>query len=129
MITRVTNKDESNISFLVGLRNNLTYSQKFYQHFRESFPRKELVFVSLGSSDGTDIWLESLDDPNTISYYNPESQSLSDTYNKAISLATKKYVCFLHNDMVLGRFFVQHLHSALQQEELVYYKTVEPPIF
>jgi len=129
MIMRETNNGVSDISFLVGLKNNLIYSQKFYLHFRNSFPYEELVFVSLGSSDGTDNWLESLDDPHTIFYYHPEPQSLSDTYNKAISLASKNHICFLHNDMLLGKYFVQELQSALQYAELIYYKTIEPPIF
>jgi len=54
----------SEISFLVGLKNNLEYSEKFYRFFRATYPQEQLVFVSLGSSDGTDQWLNSLDDIN-----------------------------------------------------------------
>lgn len=119
----------SEISFLVGLKNNLEYSKKFYRFFRATFPQEELVFVSFGSTDGTDEWLDSLQDGNLKHYHNSETKSLADTYNKAIETGTKKYVCFLHNDMVLGRNFVREIEKGLKINSLVYYKTVEPPIF
>jgi hypothetical protein len=63
------------ISTLVGLRNNLEYSQKFYKRFREIYPTEELVFVSWGSSDGTHEWLDSLNDENLIYFYSEESKT------------------------------------------------------
>lgn len=117
------------ISFLVGLKNNLEYSKKFYQHFRDIYPDEQLVFVSFGSSDGTHEWLESLIDKNVRLFYEPNSKTLSDTYNKAIEISTKNHVRFLHNDMVLGKNFVKEIQKALQINPLIYYKTVEPPIF
>ncbi len=118
-----------NLSFLVGLKNNLEYSQKFYENTRFLYPGTEIVFVSFGSTDGTHQWLDSLQDSNLKYYYSDHHKTLSDTYNKAIELSSKEYVCFLHNDMVLGKNFLQEISTALQNHNVVYYKTIEPPIF
>lgn len=73
----------SEISFLVGLKNNLAYTKLFYEHLRMLYPKNEIVFVSYGSQDGTNQWLKSIDDENMIFYYEENEKSLSDTYNKA----------------------------------------------
>lgn len=117
------------ISLLIGLKNNLQYSQCCYSSIRENYPDAEIIFVSYGSSDGTHEWLNSLKDENLIYFTSPEEKTLSDTYNKAIEIATKDNVCFLHNDMVIGRNFLSELEKALEEKNLVYYKVIEPPIF
>jgi len=117
------------ISLLIGLKNNVEYSKSCYQSIRKNYPDTEIVFVSYGSSDGTHEWLDSLKEENLVHFFSPEEKTLSDTYNKAIEISTKEYVCFLHNDMVIGRNFLGELENALSKHNLVYYKVVEPPIF
>ncbi|MDR6405761.1 MULTISPECIES: glycosyltransferase [Chryseobacterium] len=120
---------DNNISLLIGLKNNLEFSKSCYQSIRENYPETEIVFVSYGSSDGTHEWLTSLKDENLVCFSSAEGKTLSDTYNKAIEISTKDYVCFLHNDMVIGRNFLSELEISLKERNLVYYKVVEPPIF
>lgn len=120
---------ENNISLLIGLKNNIEYTKFFYQHTRELYPDVEIVFVSYGSTDGTNIWLDNLEDSNVKYFYSEDNKTLSDTYNKATSIATKKYVCFLHNDMVLGKDFLENLSKSLDSDNIFCYKVVEPPIF
>lgn len=122
-------KRMNTISLLIGLKNNVEYSKRCYHSIRENYPDEEIVFVSYGSSDGTNEWLDSLKDENLVHFFSPEEKTLSDTYNKAIEISTKEYVCFLHNDMVIGRNFLGELENALSKHNLVYYKVVEPPIF
>ena len=62
------------ISTLVGLKNNLDYSKKFYKRFREVYPTEELCFVSYGSNDGTHEWLDYLNDEN-LKYYDALNKS------------------------------------------------------
>ena len=119
----------NDLSFLVGLKNNLEYSQKFYENTRFLYPETEIVFVSFGSTDGTHQWLDSLQDINLKYYYSDHHKTLSDTYNKAIEVSTKEFVCFLHNDMVLGKNFLSEISLALEKHKIIYYKTIEPPIF
>mgnify|MGYP000932228797 FL=1 len=95
------------ISTLVGLKDNLEYSKHFYKTFRQIYPTEELVFVSYGSTDETDIWLNELCDfdDNVIAFHEDGGKTFSDTYNKAIELATKDFVVFAHNDMVVAAGF------------------------
>ena len=118
-----------NLSVLVGCLNNLDYTQHFYKTFREVYPTEELVFVSYGSTDGTNEWITTLGDPNINSFSSTERKTFSDTYNKAIELATKDYVVFLHNDIVVAPGFLENIEKHLNPKNVVSYTTIEPPIF
>lgn len=119
----------NNISLLIGLKNNLDYSKSCYYSIRENYSETEIVFVSYGSSDVTHEWLASLQDEHLVYFFSEEEKTLSDTYNKAIEISTKDYICFLHNDMVIGRDFLSSLEKTLSEHNLVYYKVIEPPVF
>jgi GT2 family glycosyltransferase len=118
-----------NISLLVGLKNNLDYNKHFYETTRALYPNVELCFVSYGSTDGTHEWLESLSDNNVKYFYSEEQKTFSDTFNKAAELATKDYVAYLHNDIVLAPGFIENLEKHVSSENIVSYTTIEPPIF
>ena len=120
---------ENNISLLVGLKNNLDYNKNFYQTTRELYPEVELCFVSFGSTDGTHEWLETLADNNVKYFYSEEQKTFSDTFNKAAELATKDYVAYLHNDIVLAPRFLENLEKHVAPTNVVAYTTIEPPIF
>lgn len=118
-----------NISLLVGLKNNLDYNKYFYETTRALYPDVEICFVSYGSSDGTHDWLDSLEDPNLNIYHSPDSKTFSDTFNKAAELATKEYVAYLHNDIVLAPGFLENIQKHTAPTKIVSYTTIEPPIF
>jgi GT2 family glycosyltransferase len=120
---------ENNISLLVGLKNNLEYNKHFYTTTRELYPEVELCFVSYGSTDGTHEWLETLADNNLKYFYSAEQKTFSDTFNKAAELATKDYVAYLHNDIVLAPDFLENLEKHIAPNNVVSYTTIEPPIF
>jgi GT2 family glycosyltransferase len=120
---------ENNISLLVGLKNNLDYNKHFYQTTRELYPEVEICFVSYGSTDGTHEWLDSLNDSNVQNYYSEDQKTFSDTFNKAAELATKEYVAYAHNDMVLAPGFLENIAKHIAPDHIVSYTTIEPPIF
>jgi GT2 family glycosyltransferase len=120
---------KNNISLLVGLKNNLDYNKHFYQTTRKLYPDVELCFVSYGSTDGTHEWVESLADNNLKYFYSAEQKTFSDTFNKAAELATKDYVAYLHNDIVLAPNFIENLAKHVSADTVVSYTTIEPPIF
>jgi GT2 family glycosyltransferase len=117
------------ISLLVGLKNNIDYNKHFYKTTRELYPEIEICFVSYGSTDGTHEWLDSLNDTNLKYFYSCESKTFSDTFNKATELATKEYVAYLHNDIVLVPGFIENIQKHLGENNVVSYTTIEPPIF
>ena len=118
-----------NISLLVGLKNNLDYNKNFYNTTRELYPDVEICFVSYGSTDGTHEWLDSIADNNLKYFYSEEQKTFSDTFNKAAELATKDYVAYLHNDIVLAPGFIENLEKHVSPNNIVAYTTIEPPIF
>jgi GT2 family glycosyltransferase len=120
----------NNISLLAALKNNLEYNQHFYKTTRQLYPEVEICFSSYNSTDGTDEWLESLkDDPYTKIFYTQDKGNFSDNYNKAASLATKDYIAFVHNDVVLAPGFIENLEKHINLDTIVSYTTIEPPIF
>jgi GT2 family glycosyltransferase len=118
-----------NISLLVGLKNNLDYNKHFYETTRALYLDVEICFVSYGSTDGTHEWLETLSDNNVKYFYSDEQKTFSDTFNMAAELATKDYVAYLHNDIVLAPGFIENLEKHVSPENVVSYTTIEPPIF
>ncbi|PRD54424.1 glycosyltransferase family 2 protein [Sphingobacterium gobiense] len=121
--------EERDLSLIVGLRNNLDYTKAFYASVRQLYPEVEIVFVSYGSSDNTHEWLDGLLDPFVKYFYSEKSKTLSDTYNTGVLLASGKLVAFLHNDMIMGKGFVEQLIDAWKPGQLLFYTVVEPPIF
>jgi GT2 family glycosyltransferase len=119
----------NNISLLVGLKNNLNYNKHFYSTTRELYPEVEICFVSYNSTDGTHEWLDSLQDNNVKYFHSEENKTFSDTFNKATELATKEYVAYLHNDIVLAPGFLENLEKHVSPNNVVSYTTIEPPIF
>lgn len=119
----------SQISTLVGLKNNLDYSQKFYKRFREIYPNEELCFVSYGSNDGTHEWLDSLNDVNLKYFYSDDKKTFSDTFNKCAEIATKEFIVFCHNDIVMLGGWLENIEKHLNKSTAVSYTTIEPPIF
>lgn len=117
------------ISILVGLKNNLDYTRNFYATTRALYPEAELVFVSHNSTDGTHEWLDSLSDSNLIYYYDTQEKSLSDTYNRATLLATREFVLYAHNDMILAPLFLENLEKQVNKAWITVYTTIEPPIY
>ena len=44
-------------------------------------------------------------------------------------IATKEYVCYMHNDIVLAPNFIENIEKHVAKDTVVSYTTVEPPIF
>jgi GT2 family glycosyltransferase len=120
-----------NISLLAAVKNNLEYTKYFYKTTRELYPDVEICFSSYGSTDGTNEWLQEIQfkDPNVQCWWSELNGNFSDNFNKAASLATKDYVAFLHNDVVLAPGFIENIEKHLNQDTIVSYTTIEPPIF
>jgi GT2 family glycosyltransferase len=118
-----------NISLILGLKNNLDYTKHFYNTTRQLYPDIEICFASYNSTDGTNEWLDSLNDENIKYFHSPETKTFSDTFNKAADLSTKDYVMFMHNDIVIAPNFLENIEKHLNENSVVSYTTIEPPIF
>ena len=127
----IKNIKNMNISLLVGLKNNLDYNKHFYKTTRALYPEVEICFSSYGSIDGTHEWLQEiqLKDQNVKCWWSNLNGNFSDNFNKAASLATKDYVMFLHNDIILAPGFIENIEKHVSPDTVVSYTTIEPPIF
>jgi GT2 family glycosyltransferase len=121
---------ENKISLLAALKNNLDYNKHFYETTRAIYPEVEICFSSFNSTDSTDEWLDTLkNDPYTKVFHTTEVGNFSDNFNKAASMATKEYIVFVHNDIVLAPGFIENLEKHCNPNTVVSYTTIEPPIF
>lgn len=118
-----------NISLVMGVYNNLEYTKKAYKNIRLTYPDTPLIISSGGSTDGTKEWLESLDDDFLTFFHDDDRLSLSDTYNAGIKLVDTDKLVLIHNDMVLGKYFLKNIDKMLQEDIVLNYTLVEPPIF
>jgi GT2 family glycosyltransferase len=122
--------EKLNISLLVGLKNNLEYTKQFYETTRALYPEVEICFVSYGSTDGTNEWLNKINDAYVKVYINNTSKTFAETFNTAAEIATKDYVAYLHNDIILTPNFCENLLKHHKNgSTVISYTTIEPPIF
>ena len=118
-----------NISFVMAVYNNLAITTECYNQLRKVYPTAPLVISSGGSSDGTKEWLESLEDSNLSFIHDDDQLPFSNTYNAGIKLVDTEKLVLIHNDMVIGKGFLEALEEDLDEKSILCYTTIEPPIF
>ena len=120
-----------NISFVLAVYNKLELTKECYKNLRKVYPNAPLVISSGGSSDGTKEWLELLDDENLSLFHDDDRLTFSETYNAGIDLVDTEKLVLIHNDMVIGKGFLENLDRLLDENPntLLSYTTIEPTIF
>ena len=120
-----------NISFVLAVYNKLDLTTECYKRLRKIYPDAPLVISSGGSSDGTKEWLESLEDENLSFFHDDDRLTFSETYNAGIDLVDTEKLVLIHNDMVIGKHFLENLDRIIDENPntLLSYTTIEPPIF
>ena len=120
-----------NISFVLAVYNKIELTKECYKKLRKVYPVAPLVISSGGSSDGTKEWLESLEDENLSFFHDDVRLTFSETYNAGIDLVDTDKLVLIHNDMVIGKNFLENLDRLLDENPntLLSYTTIEPPIF
>jgi len=117
------------ISLVLAVFNNLDYTKNTYKRIRDIYPDAPMVISSGGSTDGTLDWLQSLDDDNLSYIHDDDQLTFSDNYNSAIKLVDTDKLVLIHNDMVIGKNFLENLSELIDEKSLITYTTIEPPIF
>lgn len=120
-----------NITFVMAVLNKLDLTKQAYNRIREIYPEVPLVISSGGSSDGTKEWLLEVSDQDdylTI-FHDDERLTFSETYNMGINLVDTEKLVLIHNDMVIGRYFLENIEELLTENMILSYTTIEPPIF
>jgi GT2 family glycosyltransferase len=117
------------ITFVLAVYNNLELTKNCYNRIRELYPNTPLVISSGGSTDGTLDWGHVLNDRYTTFSHINERISFSETYNLGVKLVKTEKLVLIHNDMVIGRHFLENIDKLLEEDMVLSYTTIEPPIF
>lgn len=117
------------ITLVLAVYNKLELTKECYKRIREIYPTAPFAISSGGSNDGTHEWLMSLNDPNLSYVHADEKLVFSENYNRAINLVKTSKLVLIHNDMVIGKYFLEKLDELLTPDTLLSYTTIEPPIF
>jgi len=134
------------ITFVIPSRNNLDLLKLAYKSIRHLDKKYEYNFQGHGSSieeikheilvlndasvDGTQEWLDSLNDENLIVYTNegPERVGIVGMFDKGIEMANTDIIFAFHADMVAGKNLDINITKHLKRGKVVCATRVEPPL-
>ena len=119
------------ITFVIPSRNNLDLLKLAYKSIRnldkeymevfqgsasrEHELKHEILVLNDASEDGTQEWLDSLDDENLIVYTNegPDRVGIVGMFDKGIELANTDIIFAFHADMVAGKNLDLNIKNVL----------------
>lgn len=118
-----------NISLVMAVYNNIHLTKKCYERIRNIYPKQKLIISSGGSTDETNHWGTQLNDPYTKFIHTDVRISFSETYNIGVNHVDTEKLVLIHNDIVIGKNFLENLDKLLDRKTILSYLTIEPPIF
>ena len=118
------------ITFVIPSRNNLEFLKLSYRSIRNLIRTHDILILDDYSIDGTKEWLESLDDENLITYYNPgpERIGIVGMFDKGIELARTEIIFAFHADMIAGPNLDTNILKHLKSGTVVSATRIEPPL-
>ena len=118
------------ITFVLPSRNNLEFLQLAYKSLRDLKTKHEILVLDDASTDGTQEWIKSLNDPDLITYYNPgpERIGIVGMFDKGIEMARTKIIFAFHADMVASPNLDENILKHLKPLTVVSATRIEPPL-
>ena len=118
------------ITFVIPSRNNLEFLQLAYKSIRNLTVKHEILVLNDASTDGTEEWITSLNDPDLITYHNPgpERIGIVGMFDKGIEIARTKIIFAFHADMVAAPNLDKYILKHLKPGTVVSATRVEPPL-
>lgn len=108
------------VSIIIGTHNNLQFLRGTVESLlKYTPPGFELIIVDNGSSDGTGIYLASLDYPHLSVIRNINNQSFAAFNNQAQRIATRPYILYLNDDMQMFPGWLEPLVELLHSHPRV----------
>jgi GT2 family glycosyltransferase len=102
------------VSIIIGTHNNFRYLKGTVESLlRTTPPGFELIIVDNGSSDGTGVYLASLDYPHLRVIRNRGNQGFAVFNNQGQRAATRPYILYLNDDMELAFGWLEPLIEML----------------
>ena len=109
------------ITFVIPSRNNLEFLQLAYQSIRNLETKHEILVLNDASTDGTQEWIDNLNDEDLIIHHNPgpERIGIVGMFDKGIEMANTDIIFAFHADMVaapdLDKHILKHLTKLKEQ--------------
>ena len=118
------------ITFVIPSRNNLEFLQLAYKSIRNLDTQHEILVLNDASTDGTQEWIDSLNDKDLITHHNPgpERIGIVGMFDKGIEMARTDIIMAFHSDMVAAPDLDKHILKHLKKGTVVSATRVEPPL-
>jgi glycosyltransferase involved in cell wall biosynthesis len=118
------------ITFVIPSRNNLEFLQLAYKSIRNLDTKHEILVLNDASTDGTQEWINNLNDPDLITHHNtgPERIGIVGMFDKGIEMARTKIIFAFHADMVAAPNLDKHILKHLKKGTIISATRVEPPL-
>ena len=118
------------ITFVIPSRNNLEFLQLAYKSIRNLDTQHEILVLNDASTDGTQEWIKSLNDPDLITYHNegPDRIGIVGMFDKGIEMARTEIIMAFHADMVAAPNLDKHILKHLKKGKVISATRVEPPL-
>ena len=116
------------ISVVIPSYNNLEYLKLIYNSVRKISNDIEVILFDDGSDDGTNEWMASLTDKNTILHILQNRVGHAILYDVGFKEASRKIIGILHADMIVHNNFFDNILKHINEGNVVCGTCVEPPI-
>lgn len=116
------------ISVVIPSYNNLEYLKLIYNSVRSISNDIEVILFDDGSDDGTDEWMASLTDKNTILHILQNRIGHTILYDRGFKEASGKIIGILHADMIVHKSFFDNILKHINKGKVVCGTCVEPPL-
>lgn len=117
------------ITIVLAVYNNFELTKNCYENIRKKYPSVPIVISDGGSQDETKEWGYNLIDNRLEFIGHSNKLSFSQNYNCAINVVKTDKLVLVHNDMVFGDMFLENLEKHIDEQTILSYTTIEPPIF
>ena len=118
------------ITFVIPSRNNLEFLQLAYKSIRNLETKHEILVLNDASTDGTQEWIDSLNDKDLITHHNPGPDRIGivGMFDKGIEMARTEIIFAFHADMVAAPNLDKYILEHLERGTVVSATRVEPPL-
>lgn len=116
------------VTVVIPSHNTLHHLKNTYASIRKYYPTLSLIIVDDASTDGTDVWLQSLQDAHITKIIDPVRKGHTFWYDEGMRISKTDVVAILHSDMIIGPNYFENLLKHLKPKTVVCATRIEPPI-
>ena len=113
---------------IIPSHNTLEHLKNTYQSIKKYAPNVPMIIIDDASEDGTDIWLNTLNDKNLTVIIDKERKGHTYWYDEGMRRAKTPIVSILHSDMIIGPGYFENMLKHLKPLSVVCATRIEPPI-